>query len=256
MKEIIGFIGVGEFAQHLIHGFKRLDADVDIVLSPRNRQRTTALSRKFDLHIAASNAEVVDAATVIFLCTRPKQMQEALANLPWAEKHLLISVAAGVSLERLRSLVAPADVCLSMLVNAAAAGCSPVSLFPDNTRATNVLQHLGHVYDMPDETAFEAASVFGAVYGWIFALADNLERWSNTSGIPDAAARGLAVSTLQAAMTMANRRNNESLKDLTDELRTPGGITQHGLEQLGKQDALRAWQDACASVLTRLSKPY
>lgn len=256
MRETISFIGVGEFAQHLIHGFVHSQTRHEIILSPRNKQRAIDLSKEFGLQIASSNAEVVRASTIVFLSTRPKQAEQALTDLPWTAKHLLISVAAGISREQLLQLVAPADVCVSMLVNAAAVGVSPVSLFPDNQRARAVLQNLGSVYTMPDVAAFEAASVFGAVYGWVFALADQLQQWSVDNGIPDEAARGFAVETLQAAMIMASERSDKSLTELTNELRTPGGITQHGLEGLDAHDALQAWRDACSSVLERLSKPY
>jgi len=57
-------------------------------------------------------------------------------------------------------------------------------------------------------------------------------------------------------MITAFERGYISLKDLTNELCTPGGITQHGLESLDAHDALQVWQDACSSVLERLAKPY
>ena len=68
--------------------------------------------------------------------------------------------------------------------------------------------------------------------------------------------RGFAIESLHAAMIMATERSDKSLPDLVDELHTPGGITQHGLESLDAHDVVQAWRDACSSVLERLSKPY
>ena len=62
--------------------------------------------------------------------------------------------------------------------------------------------------------------------------------------------------TVGAAAAMVRARNSDTIPVMVDELRTPGGITEHGLQFLNEREALAAWPDACAAVLARLSQPY
>ena len=69
-------------------------------------------------------------------------------------------------------------------------------------------------------------------------------------------ARELVTGTVGAAAAMVQARSGDAIPVMVDELRTPGGLTEHGLQYLDERDALKAWPDACAAVLARLSQPY
>jgi pyrroline-5-carboxylate reductase len=256
MAEPIGFIGVGQFAEFLIRGLVRSRPGSEIVLSPRSTRRVQRLAEEYGCQVAASNADVIEAAAVVVLATRPVDVETALSGLPWRHDHTVVSVAAGISVERLAAMVTPATPVMAMLVNAAAIGESPVSMYPYNAAADEALSSLGHVIALPNAAAFEAASVLGAYYGWVFAMMAGVAEWCEQHGIADTVAQELVAGTVGAAAAMVRARSSDAIPVMVDELRTPGGITEHGLQFLNEREALAAWPDACAAVLARLSQPY
>ncbi|MDH3466934.1 MAG: NAD(P)-binding domain-containing protein, partial [Gammaproteobacteria bacterium] len=248
--------GVGEFAEFLIRGLVRSRPGTDIILSPRSATRSQRLAAEHGCVVAVSNAAVIEVAGVVVLATRPLDVEAALSDLPWRRHHTVVSVAAGVSIERLTAMVAPATPVMAMLVNAAAIGASPVSMYPHNAAAQRALSSLGNIIALPNAATFEAASVLGAYYGWVFAMMANVAEWCEQQGIADTVARELVAGTVRAAAAMVRARSGDAIAVMVEELRTPGGLTEHGLQYLDEREALTAWSDACAAVLARLSQPY
>jgi len=139
-----------------------------------------------------------------------------------------------------------------MPVSCAALGISPTAIWPNDADARSLFARVGTVHPLPDEAAFEAASVGGAVYGWMFALMDRLTGWQVEAGVPPDAARALVALTLRGAATVAMDRFEEPLPDILAGLATPGGITESGLGRLADSEALAAWSEACATALARM----
>jgi pyrroline-5-carboxylate reductase len=108
------------------------------------------------------------------------------------------------------------------------------------------------VVALPDESSFQAASVIGAYYAWIYALVAETMPWLETAGVPNAAARLLVLQAIRGATGMMLAHPDDSPADMIRELATPDGITECGLELLEHRRALTAWRDACQLSLERL----
>ncbi len=256
MQYTLGVIGVGEFATHLIAGFMRSLPGMQVILSPRNAERARALRDEYGHAIAPSNAEVVARSEIVLLSTRPAQTVEAIAELPWIAEQLVISVAAGISLDELRALVGPADAVLCMPSNAAMIGSSIVPFYPDNPRARTLLRSLGTPVALPDEGAFGAAAVLGAHYGWLLRLMATNARWLTDHGVPEHSARALVQGQFASVAAIAGHRDDIGLNALADELNLPGGITAHGYRLFEENHAIGDWSDVMDSVLERLAERY
>jgi pyrroline-5-carboxylate reductase len=248
----IGILGVGHLAGFLVEGFHRSAEAPLILLSPRNPERSSALAERFGVHVAKDNRELVSRSSLVILSTRPAQCVDAVRGLPWEDKHLLVSVAAGVPLEALDSVCRPASVIRAMPVSCAAIGESPTSIFPEDDRARVLFESLGPVFALPDEASFEAASVVGALYAWIYALLDETTGWMKSTGVPAAAARNLVTQAPRGATGMVLARPDETIEDMFSSLATAGGLTERGLEVLRDADALEAWSRACDAALEKI----
>jgi pyrroline-5-carboxylate reductase len=251
MTASIGIIGVGHLAGYLVEGLKRAADCPEIVLSPRNADKSRTLAGRFGARVAADNAEVVEAADTVILATRPDQAVQAATQLPWRAGQILICVAAGIPLGALAPVAGPATVVRAMPISSAAIGESPTSLYPDHAEARRLLKHLGPVHALPDETSFEAASVLGAFYGWIYAMLAEVTAWTGDQGVPPQTARDLVAQTARGATGMILGRPDESLAAMLETLCTPGGITSRGLEVLEENEAISAWREACRAALER-----
>ena len=256
MNYPLGIIGVGDFCIYLVEGIMKRYPDMQILLSPRGRRQSERIHTQFGHRIANDNAEVAGQSDMILLATRPAQVEEALVGIRFRSSQTVISVAAGVSVVKLQDLVSPANVVLCMPTNSAMIGVSPVPMFPDDSQARPILESFGPVYVLPDEQQFNCCSVLGAYYGWVLALQAESGEWLQQQGISESTARGLISSMFRATASIDQHRTDVSTRALSDELRLPGGLTEHGLNFFDDSGAIRFWSDVMQSVLERLSKPY
>ena len=153
MERTVGFIGVGSFASYLVEALCREPAAPPIILSPRNGARAGALARRFGARVAADNQAVVDAAEIVIL-TPPADEVTAIADrLTWRADQRVVTMAAGVRLERLRAASRPATLRRAMANSSAVIGESPVFLTPADPAVAAVLARLGPVETMADDPA-------------------------------------------------------------------------------------------------------
>lgn len=256
MSGTLGFIGVGHLAGFLVQGLRRAGIEQDIVLSPRNRDRAGELAEQFNARLAAANEEVVSLSRVVILATRPDQAVSALRGLPWHKHHLLISVAAGVSLKSLAVASAPAEVVRAMPVSCAAIGESPTSIYPDNHRVRSLFEALGSVVALPDESSFQTASAVGAFYAWNYALLEEVVSWGKLRGLSDETSRLLFTQAMRGATGMVLARPDRPISEMLGSLATPGGLTELGLDIFRDSKALARWSEACEAVLHRLRQGW
>src|SRR5687767_11242462 len=107
----LGFLGAGKMASALANGFIQAGLVVpenilasDPVESSRLHFASTTKART-----TAFNPDVVNFSEVLILGVKPDQVNDLLAEIRshFTEKHLLISVAAGVPLSRLEAGLGP-----------------------------------------------------------------------------------------------------------------------------------------------------
>ena len=252
MTERIGVIGVGHLAAFLVEGLRRANPNVDIILSPRNVERSTALAARFGATVATDNQVVANAADVILLTTRPGDAVAVCKGVAFRPEQIVVSTAANLPLATLIPAVAPATAVRAMPISCAALNQSPTLLHPGNTRARTLFKLLGSVHVLEDEAQFTPASVIAALYGWVFALFDETVAWTVGAGVPEHIARNLVVETVRGAADMVLALPEKDMGLMLDALTTPGGITEYGLDILQKEQGLVAWTSALDAVLTRM----
>ncbi|UCG02794.1 MAG: NAD(P)-binding domain-containing protein [Candidatus Heimdallarchaeota archaeon] len=253
MIESVGIIGVGHLASYIVGGLRRASHEIKIILSPRNINKSKDLATRFGTIIAQNNQDVVNSANIIIITTRPEDTITVSENLRFQTGQIVISMAIGITLENLKSSIAPATVVRANTISCAAINQSPTLLFPDNPQARTILALLGQVHVLPDEACFTSASAIGAFYGWIYALLDETISWTTHTGVPQQTARNVVLETVRGAVNMALNEPNSDLKAILATLATPGGITKQGLNVLHQKQSLEVWTNALNVVHKRLS---
>lgn len=254
MIDRVGIIGVGHLAGYLVEGLRGASPELEIVLSPRNAERSAKLAAQFGATVADDNQGVADMADTLILSTRPGDAVGACEGVAFRPAHTIVSVAAGLELAALKPATAPATVVRAMPISCAAIRRSPTLLYPDHPQARALFSLLGQVHALPDEARFNPASVIAAFYGWMYALLDETVAWTVRAGVPPGTARSLVLETTRGAVDMALAQPDRELADMLKTLATPGGITEHGLAVLRRQQGLAAWTAALEAVLGRLEQ--
>lgn len=248
----VGIIGVGHLASYLVEGLKRTSPNMEIILSPRNYERAKNLATKFGAIIAKNNQEVADLTNLIILSTRPTDSIAAAAEIDFHKNHILISVAAGLSLDILKPVTNPATLIRAMPISSAAINLSPTLLYPDHPQVRNLFTLLGEVLILPEESLFTPATTIAAFYGWVYALVNETINWTVQKGVPYQVARQLVLKTINGAVEMSLAQSNRDITTILESLTTKGGITQYGLKVLNQRNGLTAWKDALEAVLEKL----
>jgi pyrroline-5-carboxylate reductase len=250
----LGVVGVGHMTGAMVEGWARLPegARPRFLLSPRGAKVAARLADTCGAEIMDKNETVVRDSDVVLLGVRPGQVEEAYKGLPWREGQLAISVIAGVGMEALSALVAPARVVRCMPVTACVFAESPVGLFPPDGEAEALLAPLGSVSVVEEESVFDRLAVHGCTYGWLIALVDEIAKWSEEVGLPPEVARRHVAQTFRAAGTTALEDGTRSVQDIYEEIASPGSFTLKGLETLRDGRAFDPWRAA----LERIRKEY
>lgn len=240
----IGIIGVGHLAGYLVNGLMRNETPPKIILSPRGEENAKRLSERHGLSIADSNAQVVEQSDIVLLATRPTDLLDAIADLPWRSDQTAISVAAGVAISGLSRAVSPATAVRTLPVTAAEIGESPTCLYPENATARQVFELLGSVHVFENEQSFDLGSMQGVVFSVFHAGIHAVAAWFEKNGLDSDTARALSAAAFRATSSMVEAHPEQKLCDMVDDYATEGSLTRITLESLKENGGLSAWSSA------------
>lgn len=106
----VGFIGYGSMGSMLVNGFissNTLPAR-DIIVSTYTKEKLKKIKDKWrDINIACSNIDVVKNAKYIFVCVKPLQVRDVLAEIRefLRKDQILISIAGCVTIPNIEKLI-------------------------------------------------------------------------------------------------------------------------------------------------------
>lgn len=244
MKETIGFIGAGNMAHVLIEGWlaKNLIAPSDVVVSNRTPGKLLKLADQFQVKTVQTNEAVVDAADVVILAVKPQDLAAAVENIStsFGEEQMVISLAAGVTLRRLKKLLPHCKHIVRVMANTPArvmqgsfAYCSNAPNIRTDLFMERLFKPLGLTLKLEEGDAFEAFSVASSAgVGFVFELMIYWQEWLEEHGLESGIAQELTVHTFLGAAALALKSMPQSLEDLQTKVTSKKGITAAGLDSM------------------------
>lgn len=211
----LGFIGTGTIASAVVQGIA--GGGHQIIVSERSRARSADLAARFGVQVAC-NQGVVDGSDVLFLGLLPEQAAEVLPTLAFRPGQRVISFMAGVALDTLKALTAPADPEAVMLpFPGIAKGGSPIIAMGQTDLIEAIFTPQNSVYSVENETELAAYLSAQAVLSPAVKLVADAASWiAPKVGNPAQAEDFLRVLVGSSLMT------NE-ITPLLQALNTPGG---------------------------------
>ena len=247
-------MGVGAIAEAIVTGLCEGEGTLTAIhLSPRSAGRASRLATRYpSVHVADSNQTVLARADVVLVCVRPQDAPAALSDLTFRAKQAVISVMAGVPLDALRALVAPAGVLVRAIPLPAVARRSGLTaIHPPHELARAIFDPLGGVIAVDDERALEVLSASTATIAAHLAYLDTISRWVADRGIPKTDATRY-VAAVFASLSETLAAQSIDLGALADEYATAGGINEQFLTALTRAGTFDTVKRALDDVAVRL----
>ncbi len=237
----IGFLGCGAMGGAIARALVERGAvePGNLFLYDRYEARRREMAQQLGAVEAATEAEVAQKAELVVLACKPRDVSVALGAVEWpSANRTLVSVAAGVSSERLRDLV-PASVAVARVMPNVAAmigqGVTGVLRHYDTqimAQVTQLFETCGEVVVLEREKDFAALSALsGAGPAYFFVALEALADGGVLMGLTREMSMKLAVHTMKGAAALAIA-TDEHPAVLKDRVASPGGITIMGLSKL------------------------
>jgi pyrroline-5-carboxylate reductase len=260
----IGFLGAGKMATALARGFVNAEfvtAKQLIAADPFDAARKHFAAATGAKTVVA-NFKVAKAANVLILATKPDQVVAALAEISGAftKKHLLISIAAGVTLAKLEAALPAGARVIRVMPNTPAlvgAGASGFALgknatAADGELAKKLLSAVGIAMQVKESLLDAVTGLSGSGPAYVYQFIEALSDGGVAAGLPRDIATKLAAQTVLggAKMVLETGVHPGALKD---QVTSPGGTTIEGLHELEK-GKLRATVMSAVRAATEKSK--
>ena len=246
----VGFIGAGNMGEALIKGL--VNAGVvpakSILATDVRTDRLDELARTFGIQVVTGNGELVKSVDVVVLAVKPQIMDAVVAEIaPVVTRDtLLISIAAGIAIARIRTALGkdarlirvmpntPALVLEGATAVAGAAGLEP----GDIDVARVIFGAVGRVVVLDEGLMDVVTGLSGSGPGYVALVIEALADGGVRMGLDRATALALAAQTVLGAARLV-RDTGMHPGVLKDMVSSPGGTTIAGIAAL-EERGLRA----------------
>lgn len=258
----IGWIGCGNMGGAILHG--ALESGV---IAKENaivydiKEDMMEKAGNWGAVLAKSDADVCERCDIILLAVKPQQAAEALAQCGKAlEGKGLISIVAGITVERLQSMMQGVPRILRVMPNTPAmvfegafALCSDNDLAPEEMDAAEELfRSIGVVEKVPENLIDAVCGLSGGGPAYVAMFIEAMADGGVKQGLPRATAYRLAAQTClgTAKMILDMDMHPGQLKDMVT---SPAGTTIEGCEALEK-GGMRGAVIECVNAATEKSR--
>lgn len=258
----IAFIGAGRMGEALIRGI--LDTGLrmpnQLVASDIQPERLKEMAETFEIVPAGSNSEAAQVAEIIFLAVKPQDINEALLSIAPVvdEKHLVISIVAGVPLKTLESALKQGVRCIRAMPNTPAVvragvcalACGAWVTDEALREATILFEAVGSVVEVPENLLDAVTGLSGSGPAYVFMVIEALTDAGVQQGLPRRQAQLLATQTVYGAAKLVLESGAHPAV-LRDQVTSPGGTTMAGLAVLEAKGLRSAFMEAVAAATRR-----
>ncbi len=260
----LGFIGCGQMARALLGGFTRhRELLRSVILFDIDPTKAKALANDYGTAVADSGYSLVSGVDVVVLAVKPPQVKPVLREISPvlnADK-VLISIAAGVTMESIREEIDPQVPVVRVMPNVPCLiGQGVMGLSFSEAVASdkqNVILELfstvGLVEPVPEEYMDAVTAVSGSGPAFVFLVAEALTDAAVDVGLPRDLARRLVNQTLIGSSAMI-QESGEHPALLRERVTSPGGTTIAGLRALESGGVRAAFFDAVSKACQRSAR--
>jgi pyrroline-5-carboxylate reductase len=259
----VGFLGGGHMGRALADALLKAGLPASqLWIAESAPEVRRALQQSLGVEVVNSGAQLPPDLEVLILAVKPQDLAAALAPIvPMlaAKPMLVVSIAAGVTLDTLRALCgAQAALVRAMPNRPASIGVGATALFAseetspaDRALATQLLAAAGAVVWVEAEALMDVVTALsGSGPAYFFLLAEAMVDAAVAQGLPSDTARHLALATLAGSGAMC-AEDGVDLATLRASVTSKGGTTAAALEQFQRGDFAGLVSQAMQAAIIR-----
>ncbi|MBQ3107881.1 MAG: pyrroline-5-carboxylate reductase [Firmicutes bacterium] len=275
----LGIIGTGNMGSAILKGYLKAkpEAAGDVIILAKNREKLSALAAETGTAMADSVESLVFESDVILFAVKPYQFDEVLplAQKGWSPEKLAVSVAAGITLQRLQEglsgvgntgmLTEAADVKAvrampntpAMVGEGMTAVCRNAAVTEDDMRfVMELFGGIGKAEEITEQLMDSVIGVSGSSPAYVYMFIEALADGAVAEGMPRSQAYTFAAQAVlgSAKMVLETGLHPGQLKD---QVCSPGGTTIEAvtvLEDMGLRSAVTSAVRAAAQKSRDMSK--
>ncbi len=239
----IGFVGAGNMGEAMIKGLlaANLVPPEAVYATDVRLERLKEIDRQYGIRIAADNPELVRHVDVVIMAVKPQIIEPVLKEIAHAltRQKLLISIAAGVTTAKLRTVLgkdarlirvmpnAPALVLAGVTAIAKAEGLEPGDL----DTAREIFSAVGRVVVLEEGLLDAVTGLSGSGPAYVALVIESLADGGVKMGLDRITAMTLATQTVLGAakLLLETGLHPGALKDMVS---SPGGTSIAGIAAL------------------------
>jgi pyrroline-5-carboxylate reductase len=259
-----GMIGGGQMGEALIKGLLTAgltEAGRIIVAEPAALRREY-LEKTYHIQTTESAAQLAAQSRAVILAVKPQIMPAVLAAYQehLTEEHLIISIAAGVTIGQIEQGLGGNRRIIRVMPNTPALALAGASAMSGNAQASSedmdlcgkIFSAVGTCAEVPESLLDAVTGLSGSGPGYVFTFLEAMIDGGVLAGIPRPLAEQLALQTLYGSAKLA-LESGEPAAALKGKVTSPGGTTIAGLQVL-ERDGLRGTVMAAVKAAADRSK--
>ncbi|MFL5330901.1 MAG: pyrroline-5-carboxylate reductase [Gemmataceae bacterium] len=257
-----GFLGAGKMATALAKGWigAGLAYRDRCVASDPSEDARAIFAAETGAATTTDNRKVVRESDVVVLAVKPQNVMEVLEDirLVVTSDHLIISIAAGITLDRIADRlkancrlirVMPNTPCL-VQESAAAYAPGPTATAEDVAFVGKMLDAVGKSFAVPEKLMDAVTGLSGSGPAFVYTVIEALSDGGVLVGLPRSIATTLAAQTVLGAAKMVLESGLHT-GELKDQVASPGGTTIAGLQVLERAGVRSGLIDAVQAAARR-----
>jgi pyrroline-5-carboxylate reductase len=240
----IGFLGAGKMASALAKGFVQAGiASASHLIASDPVKEARSEFEKLGGRSTVDASDVFSTADVVFIAVKPAQVGDLLRKEAGhiRPRHLLVSIAAGITLSKLESALPERIRVVRVMPNTPALIGASASAYALGTSATaddgsvveRLLGSVGLALEVKESLLDAVTGLSGSGPAYAYMIIEALSDGGVAAGLPREVATRLAAQTLlgSARMVLETGLHPGALKDMVT---SPGGTTIEGVHELEK----------------------
>lgn len=237
----ITFIGAGNMARSIISGLIESGYPANLITATAPSQNSRdALSQEYAVNTTADNIAAAQTADVVVLAVKPQLMAQVALELQAVnfEKKLVISIAAGITAQRLNEMFNTSLNLVRVMPNTPSlVGQGMSGLFApehinadDRSFAEQLMSAVGQVCWVEQESGINGViAAAGSAPAYFFLFMEAMQNEAIAQGFDHNTARQLVQQAALGAATMVVNNPDVSLGTLQEQVTSKGGTTAEAL---------------------------